>query len=183
MNKIILLILTSFLYVQWVPFHPVELTVNQDNQIDYYHIDQLAIEIPLDNSRVSLSHEIIGYLPYWEYDQYPYLDYNLLTQINYFSAELSQFGDIVNDHNWENLSIVNFAHERGVKLKLCATLFGAEPLRNLLSSPFNRQNAINNLIKGIPPSRDETDDNIDISDSTTPQSVPKSSSNISPQPQ
>ena len=42
---------------------------------------------------------------------------------------------------------------------------------------------INDLIKGIPPSRDDTDDNIDISDSTTPQSVPKSSSKISPQPQ
>ena len=42
---------------------------------------------------------------------------------------------------------------------------------------------IKDLIKGIPPSRDDTDDNIDISDSTTPQSVPKSSSKISPQPQ
>lgn len=148
MNKITLLILSSFLYVQnWAPFHPIELTTNQNNQIDYYYIDQLAREIPINNSRVSLSHEIIGYLPYWEYDQYPYLDYNLLTQINYFSVELNEFGDIVNNHNWENLFIVNFAHERGVKLKLCATLFGENQLRGLLSSPFNRLNAINNLLE------------------------------------
>jgi len=148
MNKITLLILSSFLYVQnWVPFHPIELTVNQNNQIDYYYIDQLAREIPINNSRVLLSHEIIGYLPYWEYDQYPYLDYNLLTQINYFSAELNEFGDIVDNHGWQNLSIVDFAHERDVKVKLCATLFGENELRGLLSSPFNRQNAINNLLE------------------------------------
>ncbi len=133
MNKITLLILCSFLYVQnWAPFHPIELTKNQNNQIDYHYIDQLAREIPINNSRVLLSHEIIGYLPYWEYDQYPYLDYNLLTQINYFSAELNQFGDIVNNHNWENLSIVEFAHNRGVKVKLCAPLFGQSQLTALL---------------------------------------------------
>ena len=43
---------------------------------------------------------------------------------------------------------------------------------------------IKDLIKGIPPSRDDTDDNTDISDSNTAQSVPKSSTpKISPQPQ
>ena len=42
---------------------------------------------------------------------------------------------------------------------------------------------IKDLIKGIPPSRDDTDDNTDISDSTTAQSVPKSSPRVSPQPQ
>ena len=42
---------------------------------------------------------------------------------------------------------------------------------------------IKDLIKGIPPSRDDTDDNTDIPDQNSAQSVPKSSSKISPQPQ
>ena len=42
---------------------------------------------------------------------------------------------------------------------------------------------IKDLIKGIPPSRDDTDDNTDISDSNTAQSVPKSTPRVSPQPQ
>ena len=148
MNKITILFLISVLYVQdWMPFHPFELDKNYDIELDYSYIDRLAANIPLNQLRQSLSHEIIGYLPYWKYDQYPYLDYNLLTQINYFSAELNEFGDIVNNHNWQNLSLVEFAHERGVKVKLCATLFGENQLRGLLSSPFNRQNAINNLLQ------------------------------------
>ena len=85
-------------------------------------------------------------MPYWEYDQYPNLNYDLLTQINFFSAELDQYGDIVNDHNWENLYLVDFAQARGVKVKLCATLFGQESLGILLNNYFYRQNAINNLL-------------------------------------
>ena len=50
-------------------------------------------------NRETLSHEIIGYLPYWEYSIYPNLDFNLLSQINYFSAELDAQGNILNDHN------------------------------------------------------------------------------------
>ena len=86
-------------------------------------------------------------LPYWEYSSYPELNFNLLTQLNYFSAELDQYGNIVNDHNWNNLYLVPYAHERDVKVKLCATLFGQAPLTTLLSDSIYRQNAINNLVE------------------------------------
>ena len=33
-----------------------------------------------NNNRDELTHEIIGYLPYWEYAIYPTLDFNLITQ-------------------------------------------------------------------------------------------------------
>ena len=41
---------------------------------------------------------------------------------------------------------MDFAHERGVKVKLCATLFGSAELTTLLNNSINRQNAINNLL-------------------------------------
>ena len=59
---------------------------------------------------------------------------------------MSDYGDIINNHNWENLYFIEFAQSQGVKVKLCATLFGQESLTTLLSNYFNRQNAINNLL-------------------------------------
>ena len=144
---IILYVFFTFINAQnWEPFHPKQIEYYKDIEIDYQILDNDSIISFSQRLDRFLTHEVIGYLPYWEYSQYPNFNYNLLTSINYFSAELDQFGNIVNDHNWTNLSIVEFAHERGVKVNLCATLFGEEALRNLLSNPSNRQNAINNLL-------------------------------------
>ena len=82
------------------------------------------MNLPVNNqNRGILTHDVVGYLPYWEYYQYPDFNYELLSEINFFSAELGSNGDIVNSHNWENLSIVEFVHARGVKIKLWTQLF------------------------------------------------------------
>ena len=148
MKKNILLIFLSLVITQnWAPFHIEELHRFSEVNLDYEKADRVAKNLTnINSNRTSLSHEIIGYLPYWEYDEYPDLNYNLLTQINFFSAELNQYGDIVNDHDWENLYLIEFAQSQGVKVKLCASLFGQEPLSTLLSNYFYRQNAINNLL-------------------------------------
>ena len=131
----------------WQPFHYQDQKRFKEFQINSLNVDERAKTFNLaNNNRNTLTHEIIGYLPYWEYDEYPDLNYNLLTQINFFSAELSDYGDIIDNHNWENLYFIEFAQSQGVKVKLCATLFGQESLTTLLSNYFNRQNAINNLL-------------------------------------
>ena len=136
----------SFIISQnWTPFHNIDLYNNRHIYVDFENIDNYAKQISAEErSREQLTHEVIGYLPYWEYSSYPELNFNLLTQLNYFSAELDQYGNIVNDHNWNNLYLVPYAHERDVKVKLCATLFGQAPLTTLLSDSIYRQNAINN---------------------------------------
>ena len=148
MRKSFFLFFQCLLFSQnWTPFHSYELNKFNNFEIEYQIADDRAREvINFNPDRNYLTHEVIGYLPYWEYDQYPNLNYDLLTQINFFSAELDQYGDIVNDHNWENLYLVEFAQARGVKVKLCATLFGQESLETLLNNYFYRQNAINNLL-------------------------------------
>ena len=148
MIKILLILLVSDLISEeWKPIHYKELLKHKDDVINYESIDDSAKNIDLDyRTSRNLSHRVIGYLPYWQYSYYPSLDYNLLTEINYFSAELNSQGDIVNTNNWENLDLVDFAHERGVKVKLCATLFGSAELTTLLNNSINRQNAINNLL-------------------------------------
>ena len=151
-NKIIsAVIIFNLVFSQyWQPFHPQDLNNHINTIVDFESIDNNAKlrEIQPTN-RSSLTHEVIGYLPYWEYDHYPDLDYNLLTQLNFFSAELDAYGNVINDHNWDNLYIVEYAHERDVKVKLCATLFGQSELTTLLSNPNNRENAINNLLERV----------------------------------
>ncbi|MCH7528844.1 MAG: hypothetical protein IH972_04770 [Candidatus Marinimicrobia bacterium] len=95
--------------------------------------------------------EIVGYLRYWDYgvDFLNALDYNLLTQINYFGAELNPDGTILTDRNWGNINLVSFAHARGVKVKLTAILFGSSALSTLLGSSANRQRAIDNLLAAV----------------------------------
>ena len=144
----VVIFLLGFIFSQnWQSFHNQELYKFQNFEINYKEVDKRAKTLEVTQlDRSFLTHEVIGYLPYWEYDEYPDLDYSLLTQINFFSAELSDYGDILNDHNWENLYFIEFAQSHGVKVKLCATLFGQESLSTLLSNYFYRQNAINNLL-------------------------------------
>ena len=147
MRAIALLFLIPAFCQNWNSFHSQELDRFQNIQVNYKDVDSRAKDIDLNRiNRSSLTHEVIGYLPYWEYSEYPDLDYSLLTQINFFSAELSIYGDIINDHNWENLYFIDFAQSHGVKVKLCATLFGSYELSTLLENYFYRQNAINNLL-------------------------------------
>ena len=147
-RKIIVFIFICVLHTQnWQPFHIEELSKYQNYEFDYREIDNRAQNLPINQQdRGILTHDVIGYLPYWEYSQYPDFNYELLSEINFFSAELSSNGNIINSHNWENLSIVEFAHNRGVKVKLCATLFGQSQLTALLSDSLNRDNAIQNLV-------------------------------------
>ncbi|MFB0515566.1 MAG: glycosyl hydrolase family 18 protein [Candidatus Neomarinimicrobiota bacterium] len=135
------------------PIHLLELEAHREVVVEFARIDSLAAALPPPLPRIiAPSREIIGYLPYWQYDSYPNLDYNLLTQINYFSAELDTNGNIINDHNWPRAELINFVHTRGVKVKLCATLFdwgGTNKIETLLSSSANRQRAIDNLLAEV----------------------------------
>ena len=133
----------------WTPVHNEESAKYKNVEVDYALIDA-GVQNDNDNREMRpLTHQIIGYLPYWQYDTYPELDYELLTQINYFSAELDEYGTIINDHNWDNIAFIDYAKDRGVKVSLCATLFGSSELSSLLSNPISRGNAIQNLLDKV----------------------------------
>ena len=111
----------------------LELEAHRGVVVDYARADSIAAATPPPLPRAFAPvKEIVGYLPYWKYnsDSYDYtmLDYSLLTQINYFCVELDSAGNITDDHGWPRPDLVNYAHARGVKVKLCATLFGGTVL-------------------------------------------------------
>ena len=146
--KLIIILFTISFGQHWQPFHSYDQQKNSQIIINYNQIDNLA-DNHINNSRSTLTHKVIGYLPYWEYESYTNIDYSLITEINYFSAELNEFGNITNDHNWDNINFINYAQDRGVKVKLCATLFNPNDLEILLSSSINRTNAIYNLVNKV----------------------------------
>ena len=91
MLYLIALIINIAISQTWAPFHNEELFKYKDIEVHYALIDSRVQNDDTNIQRQPLTHEIIGYLPYWQYDVYPDLDYTLLTQINYFSAELNQY--------------------------------------------------------------------------------------------
>ncbi len=148
------------------PIHMLELEAHRGVVVDYAHADSIASAMPPPLPRAIAPEPIkaiVGYLPYWKYysDSYKYtmLDYSLLTQINYFSAELDGNGNITDNHGWPRIDLVNFAHDQGVKVKLCATLSGGTALATLLESATNRQRAIDKLLDAV---QDAGADGVDI---------------------
>ncbi|RMF58925.1 MAG: T9SS C-terminal target domain-containing protein [Calditrichaeota bacterium] len=105
--------------------------------------------MPLIPRKTQISREVFGYLPYWVYSSYPTLNYDLLSTIAYFGAEINEFGDIVNDHDWPAPGLINQAHSEGVKVVLTTILFSSSQIAGLLSNPDRRANLINNLLTSV----------------------------------
>ncbi len=105
--------------------------------------------MPLVPNLTPPSREIFGYLPYWVYPSYPSLNYDLLTTVAYFGAEINGSGDIVNLHDWPAGGLINLAHSQGVRVVLTTILFSSSQLATLLSNPTHRTNLINNLLNAV----------------------------------
>ncbi len=106
-------------------------------------------KLPKLSRIVTPSHTVFGYHPYWMGTAWQNYNYNLLTTIAYFSAEVTPTGGLSNLHGWPATSLINEAHSHGVDVVLCATLFSSNDLTTLLSSATNRQNLINNLLQQV----------------------------------
>ncbi|MGQ0504057.1 MAG: hypothetical protein ACT4TC_01935 [Myxococcaceae bacterium] len=96
--------------------HPFEAAVQYT--VDYH---RTALKAPAIPSRV-----VYGFLPYWVQTDPNRFRWDVLTHVIYFSAELSEIGDIKNTHGLFNASgrspIVEIAHRngpQGADLLLC----------------------------------------------------------------
>ncbi|AJQ97025.1 putative glycosyl hydrolase [Gynuella sunshinyii YC6258] len=93
--------------------------------------------------------EIFGYLPYWAYDSYAGLNYDLLTTIAYFGVEIDGSGALVDLRNWPAFELIDRAHREGVRVVLTVILFNGDEITRLLASPENRQTLIDNLLTAV----------------------------------
>jgi len=126
-------------------------------QLEYYNDnytappDQRTNEkiIPVQPRNVTPTREVFGYHPYWMGTAWQNYNYNLLSTIAYFSAEATATGDLNNLHGWPVTGLINIAHNNGVDVVLCVTLFSNSDLVTLLSNATYRQNLIDNLLTQV----------------------------------
>ena len=152
--KIILLslLITSSLYLGQE--HP------SVHKIEYENYKNLKIEkqvesdsdlniIPLDKTvERTLTKAVFGYLPDWEYlnNAHRNFDYNLLSHIAAFDFGVTANGSISNPAGWPWTSLINEAHQNGVKVVMCVINFDISntEMHNLLVTESIRQNFIKN---------------------------------------
>ena len=135
--KLALPIYIISLLFSWEPYHRTEQLKYSNYTFDPSLIDSNTIISERVQIRSSLSHSIIGYLPYWEYYQYQDLNYNLLTRINSLQPRMNpaEFLETLLKHSKigvENCSMSLFAKRAGyhvvrrtgcASVSLCDSLF------------------------------------------------------------
>ncbi|MBU1167692.1 hypothetical protein KKC60_04780, partial [Patescibacteria group bacterium] len=96
-----------------------------------------------------LEKKVFGFHPYWMGDAWKNYDFDLLSTIAYFGADLNGNGSIGEKHDWPVTDLITTAHQNDVKVVLVAKNFSTSGIRDLLSSASNRSNAINNLVTEV----------------------------------
>ncbi len=100
------------------------------------------------NKNCTLNKIVFGYHPYWMGSAFLNYQWNLLSDLCYFSYEVNpQTGNPVTTHNWLNAKVIDSAQANGVRVHLCATLFS--DITTFLTNSSAKQNLINNLISLI----------------------------------
>lgn len=98
-----------------------------------------------DLSDCMLNRLVFGFHPYWTGSDYLNYQWNLLSDLCYFSYEIDpSTGDPVTIHDWLTDPAIDSAQAHGVRVHLCATLFSGHS--TFFNNPSARQNLINNLI-------------------------------------
>lgn len=112
------------------------------------HTIQLAPSPPLNDQRTSYSPDgtVYGYLPYWSTDPED-VDFSGLSHIAYFGVELNPDASLSYAERWHGAgpTLVNRAHEAGVKVHLCLISFSDSVNNTVLPSPSLRTKTIQNL--------------------------------------
>lgn len=92
-----------------------------------------------------LSHEVYGFLPYWEYGGYWPPRYDLISRIAYFNIVLNSSGNVSSTRDWPTYDLISSAHAYGCKVDLCVAVFDDSDITSIISSSVNRSNACHNI--------------------------------------
>ena len=97
------------------------------------------------DTNCNLQKIVFGYHPYWMGSSYLNYQWNLLSDLCYFSYEVNPVtGDPVTTHDWLTADAVDSAQANNVRTHLCVTLFSSHSI--FFGNPTAQQNLINNLI-------------------------------------
>jgi spore germination protein YaaH len=104
---------------------------------------------PLDTYKnLNLSRKVFGWHPYWASSSaYLYYDYDVLSHLAYFSYETDTVtGGYKTMNGWDQTPIIEYAHQRGVKVILTVTNFGTAANSALLKDTLKQNRMIQTLV-------------------------------------
>ena len=142
--------LTSICQVtEFMSIHRLENRIYKEKKIDR-NSETASLFNPALNisSGTPLVKRVFGYHPYWA--GYDYLSYqwDLLTDLCYFSYEVdTESGNPVTIHEWETSPAIDSALANGVRVHLCVTLFDGH--EEFLGNPIAQATLIENIISLI----------------------------------
>ncbi len=108
--------------------------------------------LPLqENTSKSLTGAIFGYLPDWEYlnGAQNYFDYELLTHIACFDFAATTTGSIGNPSSWPWTTMINTAHNKGVKIIMCITNFDGDEIHTIITNSTVKATFFSNVVSKI----------------------------------
>ena len=146
LSIVLILISSNWSYGQ----QPVPPSIHQIEYEKNYNVTPIIgydLNIPikiLQKRSVLPQKEVFGYLPYWVSPQY--LRWSYLTTLAYFGLEFDRFGNIVKYNGWPPTSLINQAHNNGVRVVVVAINFNPDDIHNILTNSNIRDNFIDNLI-------------------------------------
>ncbi|MCS7075127.1 MAG: glycosyl hydrolase family 18 protein [Bacteroidia bacterium] len=112
-----------------------------------YNFQKQSLSQYNKNASCTLQKRVMGYYPYWQGTYYTTMNYTSLSCIAYFSYEVNpSTGSYTTVHFWKTTNLIPQAHANGVKVVLCATLFGSSNLTTFLSNASARQRCIDSLV-------------------------------------
>jgi spore germination protein YaaH len=133
-----------------------------EQQSSYYHslgtmtdaqYDKLNAyqKMPPRNTKRSscpLDKIVFGWHPYWVGSAYNNYDWDLLSDLSFFSYEVdAASGNANSTHNWATSPVIDLAKNNGVRVNLCVTLFSNHAV--FFNSATAQQTLISNLISMI----------------------------------
>ena len=117
------------------------LTEGQYDKLNGYSNTQISPK----RSTCNLNKIVFGWHPYWVGSAYLNYDWNLLSDLSYFSYEVNpSTGNANTTHNWATANAVDSALANGVRVNLCVTLFSSHS--TFFASSIAQQTLISNLI-------------------------------------
>ena len=93
----------------------------------------------------NLTKTVFGWHPYWVGSAYNNYQWNLLSDLSYFSYEVDvSTGNALTTHNWSTAAVVDSALANGLRVNLCVTLFSSHA--TFFGNSTAQQTLITNLI-------------------------------------
>lgn len=149
-----LIIVLSFFFLSNASF------AQENNSIraiesDYYktHVfkDSLILpNVPVKNQNCTLDKRVFGWHPYWVGSIYQNYQWNLLSDLCYFSYEFNaSTGNPTNTHNWATAPVIDTALAHGTKVHLCVTMFSSTDHTTFFGSTTAQTALITNLVNAV----------------------------------